>query len=146
MEHCNTSKQFGLPLSKFSLVKLQLSEMESRLYSLESMLYLTAGLRDVAEYPDVDMESAIVKQFAAQTSQFIGKHSSSWDTNQLVCDVAVKTSLGLLGRAGLEEGGPLHRYTATSQFLQGWHGTANIIKALHSSIPGEEAAEAEHYF
>lgn len=73
VEHCNTSKQFGLPLSKFSLVKLQLSEMESRLYSLESMLYLTAGLRDVAEYPDVDMESAIVKQFAAQTSQFIGK-------------------------------------------------------------------------
>jgi len=118
VEHCNTSKQFGLPLSKFSLVKLQLSEMESRLYSLESMLYLTAGLRDVAEYPDVDMESAIVKQFAAQTSQFI-----------------VKTSLGLLGRAGLEEGGPLHRYTATSQFLQGWHGTANIIKC-HIAISG----------
>jgi len=118
VEHCNTSKQFGLPLSKFSLVKLQLSEMESRLYSLESMLYLTAGLRDVAEYPDVDMESAIVKQFAAQTSQFI-----------------VKTSLGLLGRAGLDEGGPLQRFTATSQFLQGWHGTANIIKC-HIAISG----------
>lgn len=47
MEHCNTRKQFGLHLSKYSLVKNQIAKMAEKLYCLESMVYLTAGLADI---------------------------------------------------------------------------------------------------
>ena len=66
IEHCNTRKQYGLHLSKFSLVKTQLARMAGKLYCLESMLYMTAGLVDISECPDVEMESVIVKLYAAE--------------------------------------------------------------------------------
>ena len=77
IEHCNTRKQFGLPLTKFNLVKHQIAKMSQRLYCLESMVFLTAGLADISEYPDIELESAIVKVYAAETSDFIVKTCSS---------------------------------------------------------------------
>jgi hypothetical protein len=38
------------------------------------MLYLTAGLADVGEAPDTEMESAVVKEFAVIASDYVTKH------------------------------------------------------------------------
>ena len=96
VEHCNTRKQFGLHLSKFSLVKIQLARMAGKLYALESMLYMTAGLVDISECPDVEMESVIVKQYAAETSDYI-----------------VKTCLSLLGTQAMLETSKYQAYIIT---------------------------------
>eukprot|EP00092_Neocalanus_flemingeri_P016245 GFUD01017589.1.p1 GENE.GFUD01017589.1~~GFUD01017589.1.p1 ORF type:complete len:649 (-),score=211.71 GFUD01017589.1:158-2104(-) len=113
VEHCNTRKQFGLHLAKFSLVKAQLARMAGKLYCLESMLYMTAGLVDMSEYPDVEVESVIVKQYAAETSDFI-----------------VKTCLSLLGSQAALENSQYQKYLTQNQFLQGWQGSANILKCF----------------
>jgi len=111
VEHCNTRKQFGLPLSKFSLVQQQLARMASKLYCLESMLYMTTGLMDMSECPDVELEGIIVKQYAAESSDFI-----------------VKTCLALLGRQALLETSAFQKYLQQNQFLQGWQGSASVLK------------------
>jgi alkylation response protein AidB-like acyl-CoA dehydrogenase len=67
----NSRKQFGLNLSEFTLVKHQIGQMAARLYCLEAMVYLVAGLKDVAEVPDVEVESVLVKLYAAEASDFI---------------------------------------------------------------------------
>lgn len=113
VEHCNTRKQFGLHLSKFSLVKIQLARMAGKLYALESMLYMTAGLVDISECPDVEMESVIVKQYAAETSDYI-----------------VKTCLSLLGTQAMLETSKYQAYITQNQFIQGWLGSANILKVF----------------
>merc|ERR1719500_1204405 len=71
VEHCNTRKQFGLPLSSFSLVKMQVARMAGKLYALESMLYMTAGLVDISECPDVEMESVIVKLYCLESMLYM---------------------------------------------------------------------------
>jgi len=111
IEHCNTRKQFGLHLSKFPLVKQQIAEMSQKLYCLESMVYMTAGLFDISEYPDVDVESSIIKVYASETSEFIS-HTCS----------------GLLGSKSLLEDSPAMLYVKQSQFLQNYHGSSNILK------------------
>ena len=112
VEHCNRRKQYGLHLSKFSLVKMQIARMAGKLYSLESMLYMTAGLVDISECPDVELESVIVKLYAAETSDYI-----------------VKTCLSLLGREALLETSKHQHCLSQNQFLAGWQGSANILKA-----------------
>lgn len=113
VEHCNTRKQYGLHLSKFSLVKTQLARMAGKLYCLESMLYMTAGLVDISECPDVEIESVIVKQYAAETSDYV-----------------VKTCLSLLGSQAALQTSQYQKYLSQNQFLQGWQGSANILKCF----------------
>jgi len=43
-------------------VLTQLARMAGKLYALESMIYMTAGLADISEEPDIDLESALTKQ------------------------------------------------------------------------------------
>ena len=113
VEHCNTRKQYGLHLSNFSLVKMQIARMAGKLYGLESMLYMTAGLEDISECPDVELESVIVRQYAAETSDYI-----------------VKTCLSLLGRQTMLETSKYQKYLTQNQFLQGWQGSENIKKVF----------------
>ena len=87
--------------------------MAGKLYCLESMLYMTAGLVDISECPDVEVESVIVKQYAAETSDYI-----------------VKTCLALLGSQAMLETSQYQKYLTQNQFLQGWLGSANILKVV----------------
>ena len=113
VEHCNSRKQFGLPLSNFDLVKSQIARMAERLYCLESMVYMTAGLYDISEYPDVEVESAIVKVYAAETA-----------------DIITKTCASLLGSQAVLDDSPAMQHIKQSQFLQNYHGPSNILKSF----------------
>jgi acyl-CoA dehydrogenase family protein 9 len=114
IKHTNSRKQYGLPLSDFSLVKHQLAQCAARIYSLESMVYMTAALEDVSDEPDVEVESVIVKQYAAEASDFV-----------------VKTCLSLLGIDKVNQEGSLYqKYLRDNQLLQSWQGTANINKCF----------------
>jgi len=123
---CNDRKQFGLHLREFTLVKHQIAQMAARLYCLESMIYLTSGLQDVAEVPDVELESVLVKLYAAETSEFI-----------------TKGCLNLLGlRAAMEES-KYQRYLRDNQVVQSWQGTANILKCFVAVTGAIHLSEAE---
>ena len=111
--HTNTRHQFGQPLSEFSLVRQQLAKMSAKLYCLESMVYLTAGLADASKDADIEVESVIVKQFAAEVSELI-----------------VSGCLGLLGSQVTLDTSKYQKYLRESLMLQGWQGTANINKCF----------------
>ena len=111
IDHVITQKRYGQHLAKFDLVKSDIARMCSKLHCLESMIYLTAGLYDISEYPDVEVESAIVKQFTADTSDYI-----------------VKTCCSLLGSKAITEDSPALAFLKQNQFLQNYHGSANVLK------------------
>ena len=111
IDHVITQKRYGQHLAEFDLVKSDIARMCSKLHCLESMIYLTAGLYDISEYPDVEVESAIVKQFTADTSDYI-----------------VKTCCSLLGSKAITEDSPALAFLKQNQFLQNYHGSANVLK------------------
>eukprot|EP00092_Neocalanus_flemingeri_P021089 GFUD01022850.1.p1 GENE.GFUD01022850.1~~GFUD01022850.1.p1 ORF type:complete len:674 (+),score=245.96 GFUD01022850.1:45-2024(+) len=113
IKHTKTRKQFGMPLSDFCLVRQQLARMAAKLYCLESMVFLTAGLADVSQHPDVEVESVIVKQFAAETSDYI-----------------VSGCLSLLGAQVNLDTSKYQQYMRDNQVLQGWQGSSNINKCF----------------
>ena len=125
---CNERKQFGLHLREFTLVKHQIAQMAARLYCLESMIYLTSGLQDVAEVPDVEVESVLVKLYAAEASEFI-----------------TKGCLNLLGLRAAMEDSKYQRYLRDNQVVQSWQGTANILKCFVAVTGAIHLAEVTKY-
>jgi hypothetical protein len=84
------------------------------------MLYMTAGLADVGIKPDVEVESAIVKQFAVETSDFV-----------------TRLCLDMLGAKTNLKGSPFQQFMAENHVLQSWQGSANILKCF-IAISGNE--------
>jgi len=66
-----TRRQFGQPIASFGAIRHKLGEMTTRLYSVESMLYRTAGLIDQA-IGEASTDAAIVagalEEFAIESS------------------------------------------------------------------------------
>ncbi|MDQ3934892.1 MAG: acyl-CoA dehydrogenase family protein [Actinomycetota bacterium] len=60
LEHVHSRHQFGRPLADFELVKEKLGWIAERLFAVECMTYLTAGVQD-AGLPDRQLETAICK-------------------------------------------------------------------------------------
>lgn len=48
------------------IMKEYLGRITARCYALESMVYMTAGLKDIYQDQDIDMECGAVKIFAVQ--------------------------------------------------------------------------------
>lgn len=62
--HCIDKKQCGVVLKDLESVQTHLAKSCLSVYSMESMIYMTAGLLDEFKSPDVVLESAITKYFA----------------------------------------------------------------------------------
>ncbi len=60
-EHCGMRHQFGRPLAHFGMVQQHLASASARLYALESMTYLVAGLVTAQPERNLRIESAAVK-------------------------------------------------------------------------------------
>ena len=67
--HCLSRRAFGYDLSHFELVQMHLSRMAARIYGLESMVYMTAGMADVQIEQDLDIESNMCKLYALLTAR-----------------------------------------------------------------------------
>lgn len=65
-DHCINTKSQGVPLKDIETIREQLGYLTSQYYALESMVYMTAGLIDIYEEQDVELESAIIHAFAIQ--------------------------------------------------------------------------------
>lgn len=57
------TQRFGRALGDHLAVKTRLASIETRLYSMESVVYFTAGILDSYQMPDVSCESALAKIF-----------------------------------------------------------------------------------
>ncbi|RNA29460.1 Acyl- dehydrogenase family member mitochondrial [Brachionus plicatilis] len=59
--------RYGKSISQFPLIKARLACVEHKLYTMESMVYLTAGVVDTYDMPDVGCEAALTKIFCTET-------------------------------------------------------------------------------
>jgi acyl-CoA dehydrogenase family protein 9 len=66
IEHSINNIQFERSICEFQMIKERLCKVESRIYAMESMTYLTAGIVDGFEIPDVALESAITKIYCTE--------------------------------------------------------------------------------
>ncbi|MET0989682.1 MAG: acyl-CoA dehydrogenase family protein, partial [Glaciihabitans sp.] len=69
LQHTSTRQQFGRPLSDFELVENKIAWMNTQIYGLESMSYLTTGLVDRGN-ADFALESAMTKVRASDTGWY----------------------------------------------------------------------------
>jgi acyl-CoA dehydrogenase family protein 9 len=115
-------RTYHVSVAEFELIKFNLAKCAGRIYALESMLYLTAGLQDVGIKPDVEVESACVKQFAVETSDFV-----------------TRRCLDMLGAQTNLRDSPFQQFLAENQVLQSWQGSNNILKCF-IAISGKSRA------
>jgi acyl-CoA dehydrogenase family protein 9 len=69
LEHTTTRKQFGRPLIDFELVEDKMAWLQTQIYGLESMSYLTTGLVDRGD-SDFSLESAMTKIVASDVGWY----------------------------------------------------------------------------
>lgn len=61
------TRRFDKTLGEHLAVKNRLASIETRLYSMESVVYLTAGILDSYQVPDVSCESALAKIYCTES-------------------------------------------------------------------------------
>lgn len=66
IEHSINNIQFNRSISEFQMIKERLSKIDCRLFAMESMTYLTAGIVDSFEIPDIALEGALTKIFCTE--------------------------------------------------------------------------------
>lgn len=124
-EHAVSRKQFGSPLAEFGLIQEKFAQMTITTYAMESMAYLTAGVIDLYEKPDVSLEAAIVKVFSSEG-----------------CWSCVNECLQILGGLGYMKDYPYERYLRDGRILMIFEGTNEILR-LFVALEGMKYAGKE---
>jgi len=113
IDHCNSREQFGQKLSEFPLIRVQLAKLASKLYSLESAAYFTAGLADASVDGDIEVESVITRQYASDVARYM-----------------ISECLQLLGADVNKESSKYQTYVRDYVAIQNWQGNSNINKCF----------------
>lgn len=122
-------KQFGKPIASFGAIKLKLSEMTSRLYAVESLLYRTAGLIDEATAARGHEPGAVLaalEEFAVESS--IAKVAGSE-----MLDYVLDENVQIHGGNGYVHDYPAERHYRDARVNRIFEGTNEINRLL---IPG----------
>ncbi|CAI9553292.1 unnamed protein product, partial [Staurois parvus] len=121
-EYACTRKQFNKKLSDFELIQDKFALMAKKVYVMESMAYLTAGMMDRPGFPDCSMEAAMVKVFSSE---------GAWQ--------CVNEALQILGGLGYMKDYPYERYLRDSRILLIFEGTNEILR-LYIALTGVQHA------
>jgi acyl-CoA dehydrogenase family protein 9 len=127
VERCSERKAFGRPIGEFGLIKDKIAQMMSETYALESMVYLTTGLVDQAQY-DFSVESAICKVYGSEML---------WRT--------VNETLQIAAGIGYMNEYPYERYLRDARINLIFEGTNEILRCFIALSgmqgPGKELVE-----
>lgn len=67
VEFVNNTRRFDKSISDFEMIKDRIADIETKLYTMESMTYMTAGIIDSYEIPDIGCETALTKIYCTET-------------------------------------------------------------------------------
>ncbi len=113
VEYAKNRSQFGQSIIKFQAIQFMISEMTSKIYAMESMLYRTAINYELGK--DISQEAAIVKLFCSEA----------------VSEVA-DLALQIHGGMGFSRELPIERYYRDARVLRIFEGTSEIQKLIIS--------------
>jgi len=69
VEFSINSRRFDKSLSEYLLIKEKIASVEAKIYTMESMTYLTSGILDSYQTPDAGCEAALTKIYCTETLQ-----------------------------------------------------------------------------
>ncbi|XP_063283035.1 complex I assembly factor ACAD9, mitochondrial [Pelobates fuscus] len=121
-EYACTRKQFNKKLGDFELIQEKFALMAQKVFVMESMAYLTAGMMDRPGLPDCSVEAAMVKVFSSE---------SAW--------LCVSEALQILGGLGYMKDYPYERYLRDSRILLIFEGTNEILR-MYIALTGMQHA------
>ncbi len=113
VEFANQRKQFGQPISKFEGIQFMISDMTTKIYAMESVLYRAAEKYDNKD--EVMQEAAMVKLFCSEA----------------VSEVA-DMALQIHGGMGFSRELSIERFYRDSRILRIFEGTSEIQKLVIS--------------
>ncbi|MFZ1290845.1 MAG: acyl-CoA dehydrogenase family protein [Melioribacteraceae bacterium] len=113
VEFANQRKQFGQPISKFEGLQFMISDMTTKIYAMESVLYRAAEKYDNKD--EVMQEAAMVKLFCSEA----------------VSEVA-DMALQIHGGMGFSRELSIERFYRDSRILRIFEGTSEIQKLVIS--------------
>ncbi len=113
VEFANQRKQFDKPISKFQAIQFMLSDITTKIYAMESILYRAAEKYDNKE--DVMQEAAMVKLFCSEA----------------VSEVA-DMALQIHGGMGFSKELSIERFYRDARILRIFEGTSEIQKLVIS--------------
>lgn len=124
LRHAEERRQFGRPLSSFTLVRGKLARMVVECYAAESVVNLTAGLLDRG-FEDIAVEAAIAKVIATE---------ALWR--------GVDEALQLAGGAGYMRAFPYERALRDARVNRIFDGTNDVLRLFIAlSTVGDVAAQ-----
>ncbi|KAM6216164.1 complex I assembly factor ACAD9, mitochondrial [Rhynchocyon petersi] len=121
-EHACTRRQFNKHLSEFGLIQEKFTLMAQKIYVMESMAYLTAGMLDQPGLPDCSIEAAIVKVFSSE---------AAWQ--------CVSEAMQILGGLGYIRNYPYERLLRDTRILLIFEGTNEILR-MYIALTGLQYA------
>ncbi|MCB0746416.1 MAG: acyl-CoA dehydrogenase family protein [Ignavibacteriales bacterium] len=113
VEFANQRKQFNQPISKFQAIQFMISDMTTKIYAMESMLYRAAEKYD--DKFEVMQEAAMVKLFCSEA----------------VSEVA-DMALQIHGGMGFSKELSIERFYRDARILRIFEGTSEIQKLVIS--------------
>ena len=113
MEYTMKRKIHGKALAEFDMTKYKISQMAIKLYTLEAMAYMTAGIGDVQTKEELIVESAMTKLYANEAAKFIVENCRTlWGTNAYA------------------EDHPIHVMAADLHAMELWEGPSDLLKMI----------------
>lgn len=106
------------PMIENELIQEKLGKVSSKIYAIESMVYLTAGILDMVEEPDCKLENAILKVFGAEQTW--------WCVNQCI---------NILGSRSYFKNYPYERLLRDSLAWNIVEGSSDMLK-MYISLTG----------
>ena len=108
------SRRFDKPLTEYAIIKNRISNIETKIYTMESMTYMTAGIADSYQIPDISCESAVTKIYCTEAL--------------LSCVNECLEILAMSSYSKLDE--VQHRYLTDTNYLTGLFNTNDFLRVF----------------
>ncbi|HEX5131456.1 MAG TPA: acyl-CoA dehydrogenase family protein [Candidatus Krumholzibacteria bacterium] len=130
VKYANERVQFGKPISSFGMIQAKIANMATRIYTVESMSYRTAGLLDTILAPIDKDDPDYTKKTMAGIEEYVAECSIMKINGSEMLDFVVDEVVQIFGGYGFINDYPAERHYRDSRVARIYEGTNEINRML----------------